>query len=852
PFSQDFSKLLKDFGLTILEDNQTPQVSPETEKKILEEQGQEVLRRIKYKLKRHLYFLARKDGEIDVDQFAAQIENIPIFALPEKEAGPEIMAQSKKSMEELIEAEQLDYNICLTITLNPLHFLEKKEVNSEYLREAILGLKEKTDYVTKIRLYKTYFGEPRLSEFCDVVFEVLVNEPRMKNYFSLALLGHENQRVRELFNGYLKDNIVDFVEPILASNFSADEKISLLKSAEPNEEFINFLSRYIGKNSQDIAKIIPLFQFLPQDVKIDLPLDFRFQDGLADYYSQFAKDFQPDGYNQKEVKGFLNNPTAQTPPEDFLKEVLYYCNKQSTIQPSVDFFLFLDKRVQEPSILQFIQKEKDEIQRIVAIIKNVPVTREDAYRRACKFEKEIFGVEERREDKKKITESILRKSYEEVYSQYFKKRKRIENEKESFLTDVKKAIQATAEKSGVPYEVFLFDNISIRQGDYPSKRLSFSRDQFYPIAAWGEETAKGKQMTDLVNSFLKKERKIICEKLKTLPEDERMYMITHFSEDCSRDWLSAIVENVLKGDYKILDRPIVKDSLLSSLQQGRLTNSFLSDLLSRDSSLLKNGHLASAIAKAISSPEEFSSDEIRQAERIVGNYGETLFQEPVIEKAVKESIQKSDFNSFVFKFIQASPEKLKIPELCKAMVQFRLSEKNEAKIPSSFDNFLNKNPDIFNFSEVAEIVLRHISINGLDNSLVLRALKHNDDLALNPEVLSLLNLKLGKGGALYDREIIEPFIDKCQSITDKGLRSKLFLNIYLTFGESFVPDEQIFDESVDFLKDSPNKGDQVLVQKVITEKVHDLIQRHRWSELSFLNKHHFNSFSVAHLQPQFS
>ena len=436
----------------ILEKNKAPKLTEDMGDKIESEHGEAVLRRIEYKMKRHVYFLARLDSEVNADQLRKDMEPVPVFTPRKRLSANAIKEELEDRAQKEIEGVAFDNSINLAVALNPTFFLERKNLREEYLIYALENLKGKIDFEDAARLYKTYFSDSRLSKYCDIVFEVASEFPQSKRFFSINLLGHENERVKTLFKQYLNENFHMYLIPVLESNLTEDDKKQILSEANYTKETQERLAQYLNQISRDENKITSLtylFQTLPKDIKLSLPIEMRFIESLSKFYFEFSKESpREDNYTDSEVRSFFARlPKGATPDNSMVSAAIVI--SKDDIQFGNQLFSYI--RSQDASwVARILESYEVDIQHLTASLK-VGAEGEELFK-IREFEKRYLNIEsdEDGDEDEDIRIDALVGRYKKLFNAYFLPRKSFSKNKDEFLKDLDSLCESLAKDFNIP------------------------------------------------------------------------------------------------------------------------------------------------------------------------------------------------------------------------------------------------------------------------------------------------------------------------------------------------------------------------------------------------------------------
>jgi len=567
PFSDQICEVFEKNGFTILEKNKRPKLSEEAEKQIDNEMGSETLKRIQYKLKRHVYFLARLDNEINPDTLRKDLNSSPVFSPRKRLTANHIKEQFEERAQRGVENAALDYSINLTVARNPNFFLDQKHLRPEYLLVALEGLKEHIDFSDAVFLYKKYFSDPRLTSYCDKVLKILMEFPEAKRYLSINLIGHENEKVRKLFKSYFNEHFASYVSLFLESNFSEEVKKEILKGVIFDKETLNKLSAHLSNISLDESKFISLayvFECLPKGVKLDLPIEMRFIEPLSGIYAEFSNDFVAQNeYSESEIKKYFSRHPTDIEPDEKLITLTFKIIKAGDVALANDLFRFL-KHQNEEWVSELIRNHESNIQGIILELKESAGPEKLVELQA--FEKQYLGSFDLAENEKALRD-LLSAHYRKVYDTYFIPRKNIKTTGGDFLRDTNEMCLSFAQEHKLSQlEVFLMLN------DLTSE----DRDTSY------HATSKAKDMAKMVSDFVYKKCRELSNQVDMADIDTKLEILRILENSRYTYKVSDIqekIENMLKNDPEVVTRPKFLQEITSIIEETDLNHLMYNPLM---------------------------------------------------------------------------------------------------------------------------------------------------------------------------------------------------------------------------------------------------------------------------------
>lgn len=495
PLSTALIDVLQKHGVTILEQNTIPRLTEETRAKIRDEKGADVLRRIEDKLQRHKYFVAQKTTAIDMASLTEDMQNVPtVFAETAKRSATAVQKELKRTTN--IEGEALDYNICLAVAANPTYFLGR-HLEPQYLMSAIKGLKQDIDAPMAMRLWKTYGNNPDLAPYTASLLETIGHLPEVKRQLSSNLLHHPDPQVQEYMKFQMAENPELFIDRLLDDRDASTETLTdILDVATYDEKLVKRIGAHITKLFQtgDTERLQHVFDTLPPNIELDLPLSMRFSTDFEPLYFRFGTGtLQRDTLNDAELKKLMQLPSRYAEQKTtFLPDAItaaIHSNDPDQVRRTLTFCI---QNSTDPLIMQILDGQKKSLAQLAGIsLEHTPREQHIGIR---DFMDAQLGIPYTPEAKKADIHQVITGRYLDLREKFRTQRVRIENQEPLIQDAVDELITSLIQETGLPpYEVisYLWTNpsdIREKRGQIDMIRNRYMQNNFWGILRKNGET----------------------------------------------------------------------------------------------------------------------------------------------------------------------------------------------------------------------------------------------------------------------------------------------------------------------------------------------------------------------------
>jgi len=608
PFSEEFYEILRKNGITVLEKSSRFKLSPDIKKELQEKGESKLIERVENKLKRYFYFLAKIDREIDLEAFREELKKISIFEVRKSLT----MREIKRMIERGIDEDILDINIYRAVTLNPHYFLERKKLKPEYLRFALQNLRGKIGFSDALKLYVIYFQDEKLSQYCDTVFEILSAFSRSREFFSLNLLMHNNEKVRSLFREYLLKHFSYYFRSFLESKLDEELKREIFHEASKKPETLKNLSLYLHEIANDRDKLLALawvFRSLPPNTFLDLPVEMRFISELQDFYFRFSKEkLSRDTYTNSEVKRILASRLPEIILDEKILSLAFNMARKEGDQEFIEKFLSYIETENTQALRNFFEEYKEDLQKFLIQLKEDAKKNKDFERffRIIKIEKKCLGISIDDKEKRTILEYITLEKYRELLEKYRRKRITKENRKnikQNLIDEIDQLSKLLATKYDVSFleiQMFLYSHEFSLLTSYPRSKKIY-------------------ELIDTVTSHLRKSITDSLVSMEGLDFEKFSDIVLMIWSDRKYERLESITKDIIKKHPEIAKNPGFITKIISNLDNYRNLQQLLEYMIQTNLDTLLHSSIILIIRSEI--------DKLKQ--------NLTLFPHRILEIAIK-------------------------------------------------------------------------------------------------------------------------------------------------------------------------------------------------------------------------
>ncbi|MEX0896333.1 MAG: class I SAM-dependent methyltransferase [Patescibacteria group bacterium] len=369
PFSEQLCSILEQHGVHILEKNSVLQFNDELRKQIHSDMGTEALKRLEYKTKRHVYFLARVDREVDQKLLLTALQSASVYADTQRNNTP--------TVENNIREEAEDLTINQMVALNPIFFMEKKGLTQKHVGYALTSIKGKIDASIARQLYAVYFGDARLTSFTELVFDIVKEESLLKGIFSINLLTHNHMGVREAFEEYLLNNLSYYIPILLDSDIDSSLKEKILQTAIFTDTELKALSDYFTEKMNadtDELHLESIIRLLPDNLRFHVPILMRYSAALAQYYFHFSlESVKPEVLSKNEKLQILQLPFLSIIKNEKLFSDYIEASLSLHDEQSLQLLLVSLNNLDEKKISSLSNTHQEQLQSLLSTFRSLPL-----------------------------------------------------------------------------------------------------------------------------------------------------------------------------------------------------------------------------------------------------------------------------------------------------------------------------------------------------------------------------------------------------------------------------------------------------------------------------------------------